>query len=55
MATTPDETVPVPSKTITPPQQTSRTNGATFISIPTASGLSSIYLINLNIFSSFFS
>jgi hypothetical protein len=54
MATTPDESLSVsPSVTsnnITPPQQTLRTNGATVISIPTASGLSSIHLISFNIF-----
>ncbi len=39
MATVPDETVSVTSNNNTPPQQTSRTNGTTIISIPTASGL----------------
>lgn len=42
MATIPDETVSVPPSVPTnntsPPQQTSRINGATIISIPTASG-----------------
>jgi hypothetical protein len=46
MATTPDEIVSIPpsvtSNNISPPQQTLRTNGATVISIPTASGLLSI-------------
>jgi hypothetical protein len=46
MATTPDEIVSVPpsitSNNITSSQQTARTNGATIISIPTASGLSFI-------------
>ncbi len=48
MATTPDETVSVPpsitSNNLTHPPQTSRTNGATIISIPTASGKSSFEL-----------
>jgi hypothetical protein len=52
MATTPNEIASVPpsvtSNNITPSQQISRTNGATVISIPTASGLLSIYLIDLN-------
>lgn len=43
MATTPDETISVPpsvtTNTNTSTQQISRTNGATVISIPTASGL----------------
>ncbi len=47
MATVPDETVSLPSSVTsnnnTPPQQTSRTNGTTIISIPTASGLSFLY------------
>jgi hypothetical protein len=49
MATAPDETASNPpsvtSNNISPSQQISRTNGATVISIPTASGIL-IYIFN---------